>query len=135
MNKIFIVADGACSGNPGPAGVGITLEYNGRMKKISKYIGHGTNNIAELMSIKLALEEIKVRNIPVEIKTDSQYCIGILSQNWKANANQQLVAETRRLCAEFDEIVFVKVKGHSGHAGNDIVDKLAVAAYQPYLNK
>lgn len=133
MKKIKLICDGACSGNPGPAGIGIILEYNGKIKEISQYIGESTNNIAEMMAIKVGLEALTTRNIPIVVYSDSQYCIGLLDKGWKAKANKQLVNETRNLVDEFDSIEFVKVKGHSGHVGNEAVDKLAVAAYGPYV--
>ena len=35
MGKINIYTDGAASGNPGPGGYGIVLEYNGKIKELS----------------------------------------------------------------------------------------------------
>lgn len=134
-NKIHVYTDGACSGNPGPAGIGIYMEYGDNVKEISKYIGESTNNIAELMAIKVGLETLTKRDVPVVVYSDSQYCIGLLSQGWKAKANKELVAETRQLVDEFTDIEFVKVKGHSGHVGNERVDKLAVSAYEPYVTR
>jgi ribonuclease HI len=38
QNAIFIYTDGACSGNPGPAGVGVVMCYKGQRKEISPTI-------------------------------------------------------------------------------------------------
>jgi ribonuclease HI len=131
--KIKIYADGACSGNPGPSGCGVYLQYGDHTKEFSVYIGNQTNNIAELSAIKIALENLKVYYIPISIYTDSQYSIGVLSLGWKAKANVELIGKIKKLMDKFSDIEFIKVKGHSGDYGNEIVDKLAVKAYQPYI--
>ena len=38
-NRIDIYTDGACSHNPGPAGIGVVLIYKQHKKEISKFIG------------------------------------------------------------------------------------------------
>jgi len=51
---------------------------------IGKYIGNGTNNIAELHAVKMVLEDyIKVYGYtsrPPVIYSDSQYCVGMLTK-------------------------------------------------------
>jgi len=39
MYKVTIYTDGACSGNPGAAGIGVVLVCSGHKKEISQYIG------------------------------------------------------------------------------------------------
>ncbi len=58
-NRTFeIFTDGACSGNPGPAGVGVVILEDGKkIKEISKAIGDATNNIAEYTALVFALQE------------------------------------------------------------------------------
>ena len=69
---ILVYTDGASSGNPGPAGIGILLRFGSREKEISKHIGIATNNVAELMAIKTALKAIRTTELPVRLYTDSQ---------------------------------------------------------------
>jgi ribonuclease HI len=123
---IIVYTDGASSGNPGPSGIGVYLQFGKHEKKISQYIGISTNNIAELSAIKTALTEIKNRELPVIIHTDSSYALGLLSKNWKPKKNQELVASIKSIMKEFKTIAFEKVKGHSGIKGNEIADQLAV---------
>lgn len=130
MESIKIYTDGACSGNPGISGIGIVLIYNDQIKKISKNIGHGTNNIAELQAIKVALETVKRKDIPVVIYTDSQYCIGTLTGKWKAKLNVELIKDIQKLMKTFKDIKFVKVSGHSGDKYNEMANTLAVSATQ-----
>lgn len=129
-NAVCVYTDGACSGNPGPAGIGIVLRYKDQTKEISRYIGQGTNNIAELQAIKVGLEAVRNRSMPVIVFTDSNYAFGLLSQGWKAKMNTALVEEIRKLSTGFKQLRFVKVKGHAGHPENERADKLAVQAIQ-----
>ena len=62
------------------------------------------------------------------VYSDSSYSIGLLTQNWKAKANQELVAKLRAKTKEFPNLRFVKVLGHSGVALNERVDYLATSA-------
>src|SRR5450631_4523369 len=51
--------DGACSGNPGPAGSGVVLVApGGKMHEGLEYLGEATNNGAELTAILRAVEWI-----------------------------------------------------------------------------
>lgn len=124
--SICIYTDGACSGNPGPAGIGAVLRYKGKEKEISRYIGTATNNIAELEAIRTALEAVRNRDLPVILFSDSSYALGLLTRGWKAKENQALVQKVRDLAATFRDLRFVKVKGHSGHPDNERADQLAV---------
>ena len=120
--------DGACFGNPGPSAAGALLRFKGREKELSRYLGEGTNNTAELEAIRLALLAIKDRSLPVDLHTDSAYSLGVLTLGWRPKANREIVAEIRTLVASFDDLRFVKVKGHAGVEENERVDELAKAA-------
>src|ERR1700722_8857124 len=93
--------DGACSGNPGPAGSGVVLiAPGGKMHEGLEYLGEATNNVAELTAILRAVEWIPAEARAIVVHTDSQYAIGVLQKGWKAKVNQELVARTRRLVQE-----------------------------------
>lgn len=127
-NCIKIYTDGASSGNPGPSGIGVLLVYGENKKEISRYIGSATNNIAELTAIKVALEELKRADLPVRLFSDSSYSIGLLTKNWKPKKNQELISEIKALMGKFSDLVFIKVKGHSGIKENEVADYLATSA-------
>ena len=47
-DTLEIFVDGACSGNPGPAAIGVVFKKGDKViEKIAKPIGEATNNIAE----------------------------------------------------------------------------------------
>ena len=122
---IVAYTDGASSGNPGPSGIGVVLRFGAHEKEISKYIGVATNNIAEMMAIKVALEAMRAPEIPVRLYTDSKYCYGLLSLGWKAKQNEQLVAAVRKLMRRFKDVKILKVEGHAGIRDNERADRLA----------
>ncbi len=125
---IHIYTDGASSGNPGPSGIGVLLQYGEHQKEVSRYIGMATNNIAELEAIRVGLGLIRNPDKPVRVYTDSSYALGLLSKGWKAKKNQTLVKDIRRQISRFKDIRFIKVKGHAGHIQNERADKLATQA-------
>jgi len=122
--------DGACSGNPGPMGIGIVALDGGKRREHGEYLGVGTNNIAELTAIDRALDLAGDDAVQrhVRIFTDSAYSIGVLSKGWKAKANQELIARMRRRLATLPNVEFVKVSGHAGVPENERCDELARGA-------
>lgn len=128
-NALLAYTDGACSGNPGPAGAGVVMIDGATVRELSEYLGNGTNNIAELTAIELALLAAPPDR-PLRVHTDSQYAIGVLTKNWKAKANQELIAKIRLLVKAHKALEMVYVPGHSGVPLNERADVLAVQAVQ-----
>jgi len=131
--------DGSCSGNPGPGGWGVVLEWNGRRRELSGGAAETTNNRMELMAAIMALESLK-RAMPVRIWTDSVYVkngITIWIDDWKARGwrtaarkpvkNQDLWQRLDAAIADH-RVDWHWVKGHAGHPGNERADELARAA-------
>ena len=69
-----IFTDGACSGNPGPSGIGVVISRDGQViKRISKFIGLATNNLAEYTALIYALQEALIlKASEIKISTDSE---------------------------------------------------------------
>jgi ribonuclease HI len=147
--EVQLFTDGACSGNPGPGGWAFILRHVATNKELEGSGGdpNTTNNRMELTAVVRGLEALKRRSY-VELLTDSVYVGKGLTEwmpKWKANgwrrkeknklvpiANEGLWRELDALLAEH-RVKYTRVAGHSGHAENDRVDELAVAAYQQYL--
>ncbi len=82
---LIIHTDGACFGNPGPMGIGVAI-YRGThlAKKISEYIGRGTNNIAEYTAVLRALEAAgEMGEREIEIRSDSLLLINQMNGKFK----------------------------------------------------
>ena len=127
---IIAYTAGACSGNPGPAGLGVVIEQDGKRRELSEYLGHATNNVAELTAILRAAEAIEDVSLPVVLHTDSQYAIGVLTKGWKPKKNQTLIAEIKRAIGRLKKLRFVYVKGHAGIPLNERADELARRAVE-----
>ena len=123
-DAVHVWTDGACTGNPGPAAIGVVVIDGRERKELGEYLGMGTNNIAELTAIERGLAMVDDKKRPVAVYSDSAYAIGLLSKNWKAKANVELVGRIRELTARFGDLRFVKVKGHAGIPENERCDQL-----------
>jgi ribonuclease HI len=136
---IEIYTDGACRGNPGPGGWAVLLKKGEREREISGAETLTTNNRMELTAVIRALEALK-RRVQANLYTDSEYVRrGVLewmpewkSRGWLTAArkpvkNRDLWEQLDRLVAGHD-IDWHWVRGHSGVAGNERVDRLANAA-------
>jgi ribonuclease HI len=137
MENIQIYTDGGCRGNPGVGGWGVLLQYNGKQKTLKGNSKLTTNNQMELTAIIKALQSLKKNTVAIDLWTDSKYAIDGINnwiQNWKKNnwktaakkdvKNKELWQELDALNEKFT-INWHWVKGHSGNAGNEIVDGLA----------
>ncbi len=121
--------DGACSGNPGPAGAGfVVLSPAGRSVEGYEYLGTATNNIAELTGILRALEVVPRDAGRLVVFTDSSYAIGVLSKGWKAKTNQALIETIRKVLKERADTELRYVPGHAGVPLNERADELARGA-------
>ncbi len=125
---IIVYADGACSGNPGPAGLGVVVLDGDERAELSEFLGRGTNNIAELTGLLRAAERLAGRATPIRMYTDSQYSIGVLTKGWKAKKNKELISAVKAALAELPDVEILYVKGHAGIPLNERADELARAA-------
>ena len=135
-DKVEIYTDGACKGNPGVGGWGVLMHSGGKTRELHGGEPHTTNNRMELLAVIRALEALK-RPCGARVHTDSQYVqLGISKwiHGWKKNGwktsdkkpvkNADLWRELDVLAAQHD-VVWVWVKGHAGHDGNERADQLA----------
>jgi len=144
-DTVVCFTDGACRGNPGPAGAGACVEFPGASSvdlpiTVAKHLalGYATNNIAELTAINLALDIIDDERRkgtwkgkgPIEILTDSKYSRGVLTLRWQATKNQELIWKIKQRLERLERDQSLKIRIHwvAGHAdipGNTKADKLA----------
>ena len=127
---VLAFTDGACTGNPGPAGSGVVVKLpDGRVREASRALGRATNNIGELTAIDMALELLEAEGVAQEARvalfTDSTYAIGVLTQGWKAKANAELIAGIKVRLRAWRNAEVHWVAGHVGVAENERADALA----------
>lgn len=126
-DTVVIYTDGACSGNPGPAGIGVVIERQTEIVELGEFIGSGTNNIAELAAILRGLEELTddERKNQVHLYTDSGWSLGVLIGGWNAKANLEIIKKIRAQMETIPKLELLKIKGHAGLEGNEEADRLA----------
>ena len=128
---IVIHTDGACSGNPGPAGIGVHIVRPDRITEISEFIANATNNAAELTAILRGLESLsddERKQAHVHLYTDSGWSIGVLIGGWNYKTNVSLIEEVKAMMGTVTHLELLKVKGHAGEPGNEEADYLATRA-------
>ncbi len=127
-DEIVIYTDGGARGNPGDAAYACVLICGNNLRDIAAYIGKATNNYAELLAVKKALEAVKRKDLHVTIYTDSTYVQGTIARGWKAKANKELIDEIKAAMRGFANITVCHVNGHDGVEGNERADALVNAA-------
>jgi ribonuclease HI len=130
--------DGGCKPNPGPGGWGVLLRFGTVEKQLSGGDPATTNNRMELTAAAEALEALS-RPCRVRLHTDSEYlkngvtrwATGWVRKNWRSSTGDPVknMDLWRRIldAAAKHEIEWVWIRGHSGDAGNDLVDRLATS--------
>ncbi len=136
--SVHIYTDGACSGNPGPGGYGIVMEWVGKpyKKEFSDGFLKTTNNRMELLAVIESLKKLKKDNVSVLVYTDSKYVADAVDKKWlfgwekknfKGKKNPDLwklfLKEYRK-----HKVAFQWIKGHNNHPQNERCDFLAVQA-------
>lgn len=136
--NLVIYTDGACSGNPGPGGWGVLMQFGDIEKTLKGGEIDTTNNRMELMAAIKALEAIKPGfKGKTTLWTDSTYVMkgitewihGWKSRGWKKSDKKPVInADLWKILdvlnAERD-VSWNWVKGHAGVDGNERADELA----------
>ncbi|MFV5365386.1 DNA polymerase III subunit epsilon [Acinetobacter oleivorans] len=139
---ITLYVDGACRGNPGLGGWGAYVITEQGEHKLFGGEPETTNNRMELTA---AIEGVSFcpPDAHLIIWTDSNYVKqgitewihGWKKKNWKDVKNPDLWQKLDAVCAGRN-IEWNWIKGHAGHAGNEMADELAnIGADQTALQK
>jgi ribonuclease HI len=81
--------DGACRGNPGPAGAGMVLhDPQGRLQiRKGRYLGETTNNVAEYQALLLGLEEARKLSVKrLQVLADSELMVKQLNGHYRVKS-------------------------------------------------
>jgi ribonuclease HI len=85
-SSLMIYTDGASSGNPGPAGIGIVInDGDGRqVGKVSSNIGVQTNNFAEYTALVRAMKiAIYFKTKSLNVRTDSELVVKQINGDYR----------------------------------------------------
>jgi len=77
MSHFVAYVDGGCHGSPGPAGIGVVIEKpDGERVRISRWIGHQDNNVAEYVALLEALQHaLELKADVLEVFSDSELVV------------------------------------------------------------
>ena len=135
-DAVSVFTDGACSGNPGPAGWAWAVDHETYASGSERF---STN---QRMEIRAALEAVTALEGPLLVVSDSTYVVNCFRDRWwegwllrdwltaakKPVANRDLWEPLIGAVNRRGDVAFSWVKGHSGDEMNEFVDGLAVAA-------
>lgn len=135
--RIEVYTDGSCWKNPGGVGGwGVLIAYKGKYKALFGGEPSTTNNRMELTAAIKALQALN-RPCRITLYTDSQYVQKGITQwirKWKRRGwlveggNSVKNVDLWRILdeeAQRHDIQWIWVRGHAGHQGNEIADRLA----------
>jgi ribonuclease HI len=95
-----LYVDGACRGNPGPAGAGAVLygPKGDKRAEDSRYLGEATNNVAEYQALLLGLElALKHGAKNLSIVSDSELMVRQLNGSYQVKKPHLFPSGTRRV--------------------------------------
>lgn len=102
--------DGASKGNPGPAGAGAVVTWNGKKHPVSKSLGRATNNEAEYAGLALGLETaLRLGASSVVVRGDSQLVLRQLEGRYAVRA-PGLAAHHARVKALLSRFVSIRLE-------------------------
>ena len=134
MNDWIIYTDGSYRSSLDQGGIGVVWLKNGKkVQEFSKGFKGETNNTMELKAILVALISIKKPINSLEIVSDSEYSIGVLTKSWKPKKNIKLISKIKKQIIETQKLVdspikWTHVRGHQDNEFNNLCDKLATNA-------
>ena len=134
--SVEVYTDGAAKGNPGKGGYGVVMLSGKHRKEISEGFELTTNNRMELLSVIIALENLKKEKSVVTIYSDSKYVVDSVEKKWVFGWEKKNFSKKKNpdLWIRFLKIFrkhnvsFIWIKGHSDIKENERCDKLAVDA-------
>ncbi|HSN18457.1 MAG TPA: ribonuclease HI [Gammaproteobacteria bacterium] len=146
MSGVVIYTDGACRGNPGPGGWGALIKDGSGQRELSGAENETTNNRMEMTAAIMALKSLPDGSA-ADLYTDSEYVMKGLNEwlpawkarGWKTAARKPV--KNQDLWQALDDanarhrVRWHWVKGHSGHDGNEFVDRLANRAIDTLLGE
>ena len=130
MKSATSYIDGASRGNPGPAGIGVIIAIDDKVKtKISEFIGKTTNNEAEYRALIKALQTAITLGVKrLRVYSDSELLVKQIRGEYSVKDSNlaTLYRKAMELITNFEEFNIE----HVGREFNHEADKLANEAIE-----
>ncbi len=130
--KIKIYTDGGAKGNPGPAAIGVVIEFDGTFKEYNQAIGETTNNVAEYRAAIFALQKLKqlvgkecAKKAQIKLRTDSELLVKQINGEYKIkNTNlKPLFIDLWNLKQDFEHLTFSSIPREKNKAADRLVNE------------
>ena len=126
FKEVTIVCDGSSLGNGQTstrAAAVAMLGYQGLWRAVGEYLGHATNQQAEVVAAALGLEAL-LEPCSVQLFTDSRYVVETMSGRFRRKTNHEWWARLDK-AATRHKVKWQWIKGHDGDLVQEAVDKAA----------
>ena len=131
MKKISLFCDGSSLGNPGAGGYCAILRFGNVERVVSGGMANATNNQMELLAVIEGLAALK-EPCDVTLISDSSYVIKGINE-WLAGWKRKDFAKVKNPemwqryveVSKMHKVHGIWVRGHDGHAENEMCDKIA----------
>jgi ribonuclease HI len=124
--QVTIFCDGSSLGNGRAstrAAAVALLGYKGVWRAVGEYLGHATNQQAEIVAAALGLESLR-EPCQVHLFTDSRYVVETMSGRFRRKANPDWWRRLDQAAARH-EVVWEWTRGHVGHLVQEAADRAA----------
>jgi ribonuclease HI len=126
LKNVTIFCDGSSLGNgqvSTRAAAVALLGYQGVWRAVGAYLGHATNQQAEVAAAALGLESLR-EPCSVHLFTDSRYVVETMSGRFRRKANQDWWARLDKAAARH-KVTWEWTRGHDGNLIQEAADKAA----------
>jgi ribonuclease HI len=124
--EVTIFCDGSSLGNgqiSTRAAAVALLGYRGIWRAFGRYLGHATNQQAEIAAASLGLESLREPCV-VHLFSDSRYVVETMSGRFRRKANLEWWAQLDK-AASRHQVKWEWVRGHAGHVLQEATDQAA----------
>ena len=123
--RLEIYTDGASSGNPGPAAIGVVIreEKGKKLTELSQYLGLATNNQAEYQAVLTALKAaIEFKATEITLYLDSELIARQLTGEYRVRSPslKNLYLEVCKLGRNFKNLTIVPITHQKNKEAHDL---------------
>jgi len=130
---ISVYIDGASKGNPGFSGIGVlVMKDNSKVKEIARFVGRQTNNRAEYLALKKALQVAIEIGDEITVFSDSKLVIQQRNKQYKIR-NKDLKILSREISNLEQKYKVINYR-YIPRNENKLADRLANRAIEEMLN-
>jgi ribonuclease HI len=126
LKEVTIVCDGSSLGNgkvSTRAAAVALLGFKGLWRAVGVYLGHATNQQAEVAAAALGLESLR-EPCKVHLFTDSRYVVETMSGRFRRKTNHEWWARLDKAAGRH-EVKWEWLRGHAGNLVQEAADKAA----------